>query len=167
MSFDELIRTRRSIRSYENKPVPDMLLEQVLEAGRLAPSASNAQNWHFTAVTNDDMRQRLMAACSNQKQVGQAPVTLVVWATLDRKMSCGQSTASVDCSIATTFMILKAAELGLGTCWLGAFNATMVKQVLGLKESDVVVAVTPLGYPAEQPEARLRKPLEEISDIRK
>lgn len=166
MTFDELIRNRRSIRAYQDKPVPDELLEQVLEAGRLAPSAANAQNWHFTAVKNKETRLRLMEACNNQKQVGQAPVTLIIWATLDRTMSCGQSTASVDCSIATAFMILKAAELGLGTCWLGAFQNKQVKEILGLKESDVVVAVTPLGYPAEQPQARERKPLAQITDIR-
>ena len=166
MTFDELIRLRRSIRSYEERSVSRESINKVLEAGRLAPSASNGQNWHFTAVTNPVLRHRLMEACSNRKQVGQAPLTLVIWATTDRQMRCGQSTASVDCSIAMTFMMLKAADLGLGTCWLGAFDADMVKQVLNLDDSAVVVAVTPLGYPAESPEAKPRKPLEEISDIR-
>ncbi len=166
MTFDELIRTRRSIRSYENRPVPPALIAEVLEAGRLAPSASNGQNWHFTVVTNGTLRYRLMEACSNQKQVGQAPATLIVWAAADRRMRCGQHTASVDCSIAATFMMLKAADLGLGTCWLGAFDAQEVKRILNLGDTAVVVAVTPLGYPAETPEARPRKPLEEITDIR-
>ena len=166
MTFDEVIRCRRSIRAYEPTPVSKDLIEQVLEAGRLAPSASNGQNWHFTAVLNSELRHRLMEACSNQKQVEEAPVTLVIWATSDRKMRCGQSVASVDCSIATTFMMLKAADLGLGTCWLGAFDADLVKRILSLEDSATVVAVTPLGYPAESPQARPRKSLEEITDIR-
>ena len=96
MTFDELIRLRRSIRSYEERSVSRESINKVLEAGRLAPSPSNGQNWHFTAVTNPVLRHRLMEACSNQKQVGQAPVTLVIWATTDRQMRCGQSTASVE-----------------------------------------------------------------------
>jgi nitroreductase len=77
-------------------------------------------------------------------------------------MSCGQQTAPVDLSIAMSYMILEAHELGLGTCWLGHFNADAVKAALDIPESVTVVAFTPIGYPAETPEARPRKSKEEV-----
>lgn len=165
MTFDEIVRSRRSIRSYKNDPVPRAQLVAVLEAGRLAPSARNVQSWQFTAVQNAALRAQLVAACGGQKMVGEAPVVLVVWASTDFMMNCGQSSAAVDCSIALSFMMLKAAELGLGTCWLGYFFADQVKAVLGLPENATVVAVTPLGLPNEAPDARPRKTLEEVSAI--
>lgn len=166
MTVMEAIEARRSVRSYSSRPVTQQELEAVLEAGRLAPSARNRQAWHFTAVRDAALRARLMAACKDQKQVGEAPVTLVVWAEDDPVMACGQSASTVDCSIALSFMLLRAAELGLGTCWLGAFDAGMVREVLGLPAGAVPVAVTPLGHPAEQPAARPRKAPEEVWDIR-
>lgn len=166
MTFDEMVQRRRSVRKYQDVPVERALLDQVLEAGRLAPSATNAQTWHFTLVENAALRDRLAAACCGQGMVAQAPLDLVVWSDGDRQMACGQSAATVDCSIALSFMMLKATELGLGTCWLGAFHADEVAHVLGLPESAVVVAVSPLGWPAEVPAARPRKALSEVSDLR-
>ena len=81
-------------------------------------------------------------------------------------MGCGQSAATVDCSIALSFMLLRATELGLGSCWLGAFDANAVKRTLALPEDAVVVAVTPLGHPAEQPAPRPRKNPSEVFDLR-
>ena len=166
MTVMEAIEKRKSIRAYLDRPIPPAALEAVLQAGQLAPSARNRQAWHFTAVRDAALRARLMAACKDQKQVGEAPVTLVVWAEDDPVMACGQSASTVDCSIALSFMLLRAAELGLGTCWLGAFDAGMVREALGLPAGAVPVAVTPLGHPAEQPAARPRKAPEEVWDIR-
>lgn len=166
MTLDQTILNRRSIRKYQSRPVPRETLNQVLEAGRLAPSAKNQQDWHFTVVESAALRAQLAEACCGQQMVAQAPVTLVLWSQAERVMNCGQSMASVDCSIALSFMLLKAAELGLGTCWLGAFYADRVREVLQLPQDATVVAVTPLGWPDEQPAARARKPLEEICDYR-
>jgi len=77
-------------------------------------------------------------------------------------MLCGQHRCTVDLSIATAYMILQAHELGLGTCWLGRFDEAQVKSILGIPDPVRVVAVTPLGYPAEQPVAKPRKKLAEI-----
>lgn len=162
MELQELIRARKSIRSYEPREVEEEKLQKVLEAGRLAPSARNRQEWKFVAVKNPGLRGAMKEACCNQKMVAEAPVDLVICATQCGRMNCGQDAGTVDCSIALSFMMLQAAELGLGTCWLGAFDADKVSKVLSLPEEWTPVAVTPLGYPAEAPAARLRKKSDEV-----
>ena len=157
MSVMEAIEKRRSIRRYGSKPVEAEKLEKVLEAGRLAPSARNRQEWKLLAVTDPKLLAAMPEACCGQKMVGEAPVNLVVCSTKGGLMNCGQESSTVDCSIAMSFMMLEAAELGLGTCWLGAFDAPAVAKTLSLPEGWVPVVVSPLGYPAEEPEARPRK----------
>lgn len=166
MTVEQAIRARRSIRQYTDQPVTGAELLAVLEAGRLAPSARNQQNWHFTAVRDGALRAALCTACNSQQMVEQAPVDLVVWADGERMMGCGQSAATIDCSIALSFMLLRATELGLGSCWLGAFDADAVKKLLGLPDGAMVVAVSPLGHPAERPDARPRKAADEVFDLR-
>jgi nitroreductase len=165
MTLDEIIATRRSIRGYETRPVEDEKIAAILEAGRLAPSARNRQDWKFVVVTNDTVRAQLAVACRDQQYVSQAPVALVVTASHEDFMMCKQSAATIDCSIAFTFMLLKATELGLGTCWLGAFDADKVSEVLNLPEGTIPVAVTPIGYPAESPSARPRKAGDEVYEF--
>ena len=162
MNVMEAIKTRRSIRKYADKPVEDEKLNLVLEAARISPSAANAQNWRFIAVTDKDVLAKLYVASHEQQSVKEAPCMLVACATGNRVMACGQPTSSVDLSIAMSYMILEAHELGLGTCWLGHFKEDEVKLALDIPEDVAVVAITPLGYPAEQPEARPRKSAEEV-----
>lgn len=162
MTVTQAIQTRKSIRKYDAKPVEQEKLTRVLEAGRLAPSAMNRQDWKILAVTDQDKIMKMQDACMGQKQVGMAPVTLVVCANNDVIMNCGQSKASVDCSIAMSFMMLAATEQGLGTCWLGAFEADKVRSVLDIPEDYTVVAVSPLGYRAEDPAPKPRKSAEEV-----
>lgn len=166
MTVMQAIEARRSIRHYTDQPVTDEELLAVLEAGRLAPSARNLQGWHFTAVRDASLRGALCTACNGQQMVAEAPAALVVWADGERMMGCGQSAATIDCSIALSFMLLRATELGLGSCWLGAFDQNAVKQLLGLPQEAVVVAVSPLGHPAETPAARPRKDPDEVFDLR-
>lgn len=166
MTFDTIVKTRRSVRKYQDKPVDTEILNAIAEAARLAPSARNRQEWRFIAVTDAALRAKMVEACNGQSFVGGAPVILVAVSTAERAMSCGQSAATVDCSIALSAMMLKATELGLGTCWLGAFSADAVKAVLSLAADEVVVAVMPLGYPAEEPAPRPRKALGDVFEIR-
>ncbi len=126
MTVMQAIEARRSIRHYTDQPVTDEELLAVLEAGRLAPSARNLQGWHFTAVRDASLRGALCTACNGQQMVAEAPAALVVWADGERMMGCGQSAATIDCSIALSFMLLRATELGLGSCWLGAFDQNAV-----------------------------------------
>jgi nitroreductase len=158
MTVQEAIQTRRSVRKYDAREVEQEKLDLVLEAARLAPSAANQQQWRFILVRDREKLQKLLAASDNQPFVGEAPAAIVACATGSRVMDCGQPTGTVDLSIAMSFMLLRAHELGLGTCWLGHFFADQVKAALDIPDGVEVVAFTPVGYPLETPKARPRKP---------
>jgi nitroreductase len=163
MSIQTAISERRSIRAYQDRPVEDEKLQLVLEAARLSPSARNRQEWKFVVVKDRETRERLARAANGKQFVAEAPVIIAACATeAEYVMSCGQLAGTVDTSIAFSYLILQAHELGLGTCWLGAYNESEVKDILGIPPHVRVVAMTPLGYPAESPEAKPRKGLEEI-----
>lgn len=160
----EVVRNRRSIRDFQDRAVEREKLLKVLEAGRLSPSAVNFQPWHFIAVTNKTARESLFSAY-NKEWLIRAPVIIVACAVPEKAWSRndGEEYWKVDVAIAMQSMILVAWELGLGTCWIGAFNEGEVKKVLGIPNEVRVVALTPLGYPAEQKGPIVqRRPLEEI-----
>ncbi len=167
MTVKQAIETRKSIRKYKADPIPKRDLNRVLEAGRLAPSAMNLQDWKLIAVTDPEKIKEMQVACNNQKQVGSAPATLVICSCNDRIMGCGQSKATVDCSIAFSFMMLRAWELGLGTCWLGSFDRDKVRKVLDIPRDYTPVAVSPLGYPDEDPDPKPRKSSDEVISYNK
>ena len=149
MNIFDTIRTRSSIRSFMNKPVEDEKLNAVLEAGRLAPSAKNLQEWRFIVVKDREVREKLAFAANAQMFVGEAPVVIVACAVTDeRVMSCGQLCYPIDVAIALDHISLAAIELGLGTCWIGAFDAEKVKEILAIPDDVRVVEMMPLGYPA-------------------
>lgn len=157
------IQGRRSIRHYSSQPIEEEKLNKVLEAARLSPSANNRQAWKFIVVRDQAKRGQLAEAAGGQIFIGHAPVILVCCGTEpDHVMMCGQHRYSIDLSIATAYMILEAYDQGLGTCWLGRFDETRVKEILGIPANLRVVAMTPLGYPAENPPVRPRKDLTEI-----
>ena len=163
MDVFEAIRNRRSIRDYSGKPVSDAVLKKVLEAARLAPSARNRQEWRFIAVRDSAKRASLAQAAKGQEFVGKAPVVLAFCATEDDDMmTCGQKAGPIDVSIALAYVTLAATAEGLGTCWLGAYHEDKVKEILGVPANARVVAMTPLGYPAEHPGARSRKSFKEV-----
>lgn len=161
------IEIRKSIRRYKDLEVSEKDLREVLKAGVLAPSAKNKQNWKFIAVRDKETNLKLREACGNQKMVGEAPVTIVILGKDDHIMSIGQSALTVDCSIALSFMMLRATELGLGTCWLGRVFSEQVKEILDIPDEYTVVAVTPLGYPAEEGRVRTRKDFDEVVSFEK
>src|SRR4030043_1719762 len=159
----EVIRKRQSVRSYQDKEIPEDVLQQVLEAGRLAPSASNKQCWKFIVVKDEDVRKKLVPACKNQKFIGEAPVVIAGCATNpDYVMTCGEHSYSIDLAIALDHISLEAASLGLGTCWIGAFYQDQVKEILGVPEDVRVGSLMHLGYPKELGTKTERKPLSEI-----
>lgn len=158
MEFMEAVRRRRSIRRYKTTPVPEKVLNEILEAARLAPSAGNRQPWHFIVVKDDETKQQLGIS----SWVAGAPV--VILGCVDTRVR-GEPLCIVDLSIAFEHIVLAAANLGLGTCWIGRFVAgsdEAVKRVLGIPKHVRVVAVTPLGYPDETPEPKAPKSLSEI-----
>jgi nitroreductase len=139
-------------------------IEKVLEAGRLSHSANNRQEWKFIVVKNAETKKKLVRVAMNQSFIDQAPVVLVACATESKAvMTCGHPTYAVDVSIAFAYMLLQAYELGLGTCWIGAFSEDEVKSILGVPKHVRVVALSPLGYPATDAGARSRKSLDEIT----
>jgi len=159
----EVIEKRYSVRAYEDRPVEEDKLERVLEAARLAPSAGNRQEWRFVVVRDPERRQALMRAANNQAFVGQAPVVIAACAVdTERIMSCGQPSYVVDVAIALEHIALQATAEGLGTCWVGAFNEEEAKKVINAPADVRVVQLMPLGYPADQPRPKTRKPLDEI-----
>jgi len=164
MEVFEAIRTRYSCRNYLPKPVEEEKLLQVLEAARLAPSARNFQEWRLVVVTAPDTRQKLAEAACNQRFVGEAAVVIACCAETDgHVMRCGEKCYPIDVAIAIDHMALAARALGLGTCWIGAFDAPAVRGVLGIPTSVPVVELLTLGYPADAPPARKsRHSLEEI-----
>lgn len=163
METFETIRSRRSVRSYQDRQVEEEKLERVLEAARLAPSAGNRQEWKFVVVRDDELRGRLMQAARGQQFVGDAPVVIVACAPEhDHVMSCGHPSFLIDVAIALDHVALAARDLGLGTCWIGAFEQRGVRDALGIPDSVEVVGLMPLGYPTEWPDAKERKNMGQI-----
>jgi nitroreductase len=163
MNVIECIKARRSVRSYADRPVEEEKLNQVLEAARLAPSACNRQEWKFVVVRDEKLRRRLAEAACGQDFVAEAPVVIAACAVdSTHVMTCGHPAHLIDLAIAVDHMTLAARELGLGTCWIGAFHQDKVREVLGIPDSIQVGLLLPLGYPTQWPDARPRKKLADI-----
>jgi len=158
MSID-LILSRRSIRRYENKDIPEEVLQQILETGRQAPSAVNRQPIHFVVVNDRDILKNL---CDNliTRFVKYAPVAIVGCA--DIKSLLTGKWAVVDATIAMQNMVIAAWTLGIGSCWIGACNEEKVKNLLKIPDKWKVVALVTLGYPAEHPKPKKKKPIEDL-----
>ncbi len=164
MNVLDAIKQRRSIRAFQDKPIEEEKLRRVLEAGRLAPSAKNRQEWRYVLVKEKELRRKVAVACNNQYFIAEAPVVIVGCATMaDYVLTCGgQPAYTINVSISMDHMTLQAVDEGLGTCWIGAFKEDEVKRLLGIPQDMRVVEVMPLGYPRFQPEPKPRMKLEEI-----
>lgn len=163
MDFLEVVKSRYSVRSYQPRTVEQDTLDRILEAVRLAPSGSNRQPWKFVVVRDPDVRRRLAMACANQQFIVQAPVVIAGVGLLpDRVMLCDVPGDPVDVAIAMEHLALAAVAEGLGTCWIGAFHQDRVRDVLSIPESAKVIGVMTLGYPADSPRPKSRKPISEI-----
>ncbi len=146
------IMQRRSIRTYQRKALPEKDLKAILEAGRQAPSAANRQPWHFVVVCAEENKRKLAEACNKQNWLADAGAIVAGIG----KPSVSGNWYPVDVAIAMENMVIAATALGYGTCWIGAFDQAQVKELLGVPEEHVVVALTPIGVPADSPEARPR-----------
>lgn len=167
MNFLELAKRRFSVRHFKNIPVDKEKLLQVLEAGRIAPSAANRQPWHFVVVQDEQMR-RDIATTYHKPWILEAPVIIVVCGdhNISWRRPDGKDHLDIDIAIAIDHMTLAATELGLGTCWVCMFNSMLCHEILKLPPSIETIALLPLGYPVEEPDVNRhqikRKPLEEI-----
>jgi len=158
------ISTRKSVRAFQDRDVPEKVISRLLEAARLAPSASNRQEWRFVVVRNPETRKRLVRAASGQKFVGEAPIVIACCAeTGGHVMPCGQPCYPIDVAIAIDHLTLCATAEGLGTCWIGAFDEGQVKEILSIPPQIRVVALLPVGYPQDPaPVEKSRLPVVKI-----
>lgn len=167
MEFSNLIRKRRSIREFQDTPIDPQLLECILEALNRAPSAGNLQAYDIFIVERPDLRTALAQAARAQDFVRTAPLSLVFCAHLTRnewkyKQRGIQLYAVQDATIACTYAMLAATDLGLGSVWVGAFDDTAVARVIGNPVDLRPVAVLSIGYPASEPPERPRRPLSDL-----
>jgi nitroreductase len=163
MDVLKAIQTRQSIRAFDPRQVEDDKLLRILDSGRLSPSAGNRQERRFIVIRDANTRKLLCEAAQNQQFVAEAPVVIAACSVeKDYVMACGQLAYSIDTAIAVDHMTLQAVEEGLGTCWIGAFDETKVKEILHVPDEVRVVSLLPLGYPASIPQPRGRKNLDEI-----
>jgi nitroreductase len=164
MDFQELIRKRYSVRAYKPDPVEEEKLARIIEAARLAPTAANRQAFRVVVIPTKGREEELRRVYGRE-WFTQAPLVLAVCALPAEgwvRKTDGWNAAEVDATIAMTHLILAAADEGLGTCWIAAFDPKAARDLLGLPEGVVPSAFTPLGYPADSPAPKKRKPVAEL-----
>ncbi len=167
MDFQELIRARYSVRAYRSDPVEEEKLARILEAARLAPTAANRQPFRI-AVIKTKGRETELRRIYGREWFTQAPLVLAVCTVLGESWvrNCdGWNAAEVDAAIAMTHIVLAAAEEGLGTCWIAAFDPQAAREVLRLPSEFVPSAFTPLGYAADAAVPKKRRPLPELLTV--
>ena len=163
MDFFELIEKRYSVRAYRSKPVEEEKLQKVLDAARMAPTAANRQPFRFIVIHTQG-RESELRRVYDREWFFKAPIVICACAVPDGAWTRidGKNYSDVDTTIAMDHLILAAADLGLGTCWVAAFDPSAAREVLGLSENEEPVAFTPLGYPADEPKPKKRKALSDL-----
>ncbi len=155
MEFIDVVRTRHSIRDFKPDPIPDEFLQQILEAGQSAPSAQNRQEWRYLVLRD---KEKIKALSTHSGLIGlsnlfirNAPCVIVACAETKKSVKLNsQEYYLVDVAISFQMMMLAAWDLGIGSCWLAAFNEESVKKHLKLPDTFRVVGISPFGYPAEK-----------------
>ena len=159
-----ILMGRRSIRKYHPDPVPEEMVEQMLEAGRWAPSASNRQPWRFVVVRDEQIRkavaQHAGIAVIRFTFVEEAPLLIMLLG--DRSNPVYRTFLHEDVGLAGAQIMLQAHALGLGTCWLGGIDKDAIAKILRVPETMEIVGMLAVGFPAESPKPRPRKPLEDL-----
>lgn len=164
MEFSKLIEERYSVRAYRPDPVEEEHLRQVLEAARLAPTACNLQAFQLIVIHTEGREQELKRIY-RQDWFSQAPVVIGICALPEKNWVRGydgKDFSDVDVAIVMDHLILAAANAGLGTCWIGAFDPDAAREILGLPDDAEPVAFTPVGYPADRPGPKRRRPLSDL-----
>lgn len=171
----EQIEMRRSIRKYNDTPIEEEKIIQLLESARMAPSGSNTQPWHFIIVKSQLTKQKLAEVSHNQQWMTSAPVFIVCVADIrsriqdDRIISLEEDSPQEelkqiirDTSIAIDHIVIEASNLGLGTCWVAWFSQQEIRPIVNIPSDKYVVCILTLGYANEKPKARPRKKIEEL-----
>jgi len=163
MEYMDLLKKRYSVRAYRPDPVSDEILAEILEAGRLAPSAVNRQPYRIYILPTKGHEEKL-ADIYPKSWFASAPFVLCVTAVTQEAWTRkdGVSYAPVDAAILMDHMILAATRLGLGTCWVAAFDPEAARRHLHLPDGEEPIIFTPLGYPADRPPEKKRKQISEL-----
>lgn len=155
MEVVECIKTRRSVRKFLEVPVEWDKIGQIVDAGRYAPNAGNLQNWKFIIVLNQDTRKALAEACLQQLWMSKAPAHIIICSEPEKAKRFygirGERLYTIqNCAAAVQNMLLTAHSLGLGACWVGAFDEDMIKRAVSIPDYARPQAVIPIGYPGEK-----------------
>ncbi len=164
MKLDKLFLERKSVRSFSNEKIDKSIIIQLLDAARVAPSAVNYQPWRFFVCTSDDIKQKITESYP-RKWFATAPLYIVACADKSqswKRASDQKDHGNIDVAIAITHLMLKATELGLGTCWVCNFDVDILNDALNLDKVLEPVAIIPIGYPSSE-----ASPKEEQSKKRK
>jgi nitroreductase len=164
MNLDKIINSRFSVRSHLPQKVGRETIEEILDIARMAPSAVNFQPWHFIAATEPESLAILHEAYP-RNWFREAPVCIVVCADRSqswKRKSDGKDFADVDATIVIDHLVLKATEMGLGTCWVCNFDVPIVREQMNLPGHIEPLALIPLGYTNVTPPEKSRKPLSEL-----
>jgi len=162
MTVLDSIRRRYSCRAYQDKSIEQDKLDSILEAARLAPSARNTQDWRFVVVTDRDTKSRVAGTTNRPEVFEKAGVIIAACSNSDEIMRCGQAIGPIDVAIALEHICLQAADLGLGSCWIGSFDSGEVRQILAIPEDIAIIELMTLGYPADSKPEPKREPMEKI-----
>jgi nitroreductase len=162
MAILEIIRKRYSCRSYQDRQIEKEKLDTIFEAARLAPSARNTQDWRFVVVTDEEVRRQVAATTNRPAVFAKAGAIVAACSNSDDVMRCGQAIAPIDVAIALEHICLQATELGLGTCWIGSFDATQVARILSIPDDIAIIELMAIGYPADTKPEPKREPTEKI-----
>ena len=162
MAVLEAIRKRYSCRAYRDQSIEQDKLDCILEAAWLAPSARNTQDWRFVVVTDKGIKGRVAATTNRPEVFEKAGAIIAACSNSDEIMRCGQAIGPIDVSIALEHISLQAVELGLGTCWIGSFDAEKVRQILAIPEDVAIIELMTIGYPADSRPEPKREPIDNI-----
>jgi len=163
MSVYDVIKSRGSIRKFKPEPIPQKDLDTILDSARLAQSAANRQPWEFIVISDASRKSTLVTVAGHQEFVGEAATVVVCLGDPSASAAVGAYNGMlIDMGIAIENMVLTAWDLGVGSCWIGAYNEGGVKQLLSIPDRLRVVSMLVLGYPAQEPGSKRRKSLSEI-----
>jgi len=168
MEYTELIHRRESIRNYDPvRTVPKEILERILDAGRMAPSACNYQPWKFLLISSSELLEKVKASY-NRDWFKNAPHILVIIGYRDqawKRSYDGYNSIETDVAIAMTHIILAAENEGVGTCWIEAYDPVLLRKALNTEENQIIFGITPLGYPGAGFKKSMVKKRKSLKDI--
>ena len=169
MSINELFLKRKSVRSFSNKKISKEIILKLIDAAHLAPSAVNYQPWRFFVCCTEEIKQRIIESYP-RKWMESAPIYIVACADKSQSWKRGADNkdhGNIDVAIAVTHLMLKATELGLGTCWVCNFDVNILRKALNLDNVLEPVAIIPIGYPTDYDslETELPKKRKSVDEI--